>query len=268
MCVAFRRVWTCRLWTVTLPPWPTATRCVRRGGTWLCVQICRRHPAADRALASAKHWLQKCQSNFLLCPASLAHRARRPVLTTFGRSALTGKHCAASCATLPATCANQLANRQRLLYLFYATAATPPHTTVPAFCCDPFALPRRLPAARATKAESDLDFRALLLSLVKDLLAVAHQPAWPAAPFLLLRFAAMLQVSVGDGGGCAGLIEDLSLPFSNARLSRFAHSLAGRQGPAPRRPARAAVLPGSAGQPGCTGEQVDGSSQKSGWTGR
>ncbi|PRW45458.1 nipped-B isoform X2 [Chlorella sorokiniana] len=55
----------------------------------------------------------------------------------------------------------------------------------------------RLPAARATKAESDLDFRSLLLSLVKDLLAVAHQPAWPAAPFLLLRFAAMLQ---GDKG--------------------------------------------------------------------
>lgn len=29
---------------------------------------------------------------------------------------------------------------------------------------------------------------------MKDLLAVAHQPTWPAAPFLLLRFAAMLQV--------------------------------------------------------------------------
>lgn len=52
--------------------------------------------------------------------------------------------------------------------------------------------PCRLPAARAAKAETDLDFRALLLSIVKDLLAVAHQPAWPAAAFLLLRLAAML----------------------------------------------------------------------------
>lgn len=51
---------------------------------------------------------------------------------------------------------------------------------------------RRLPAARASKADTDLDFRALLLSIVKDLLAVAHQPAWPAAAFLLLRLAAML----------------------------------------------------------------------------
>lgn len=50
-----------------------------------------------------------------------------------------------------------------------------------------------------------MDFRALLLSLVKDLLAVAHQPAWPAAPFLLLRFAAMLQARVrGLGLGRSG----------------------------------------------------------------
>ena len=51
----------------------------------------------------------------------------------------------------------------------------------------------RLPAARAQKSETDLDFRSLLHSLVRDLLSVAHQPAWPAAAFLLLRFAALLQ---------------------------------------------------------------------------
>lgn len=56
---------------------------------------------------------------------------------------------------------------------------------------------RRLPAARASKAETDLDFRAMMHSLVKDLLAVSHQPAWPAASFLLLRLAAML---AGDKG--------------------------------------------------------------------
>lgn len=59
------------------------------------------------------------------------------------------------------------------------------------------ASPRRLPAARTLKSEGDHDFRALLQSLVKDLLAVAHQPAWPGASFLLLRFAALLQ---GDKG--------------------------------------------------------------------
>lgn len=58
-------------------------------------------------------------------------------------------------------------------------------------------VPCRLPSARALKSEGDQDFRALLEGLVKDLLAVAHQPAWPAAPFLLLRFAALLQ---GDKG--------------------------------------------------------------------
>ncbi len=58
-------------------------------------------------------------------------------------------------------------------------------------------MPCRLPSARALKSEGDQDFRALLEGLVKDLLAVAHQPAWPAASFLLLRFAALLQ---GDKG--------------------------------------------------------------------
>ncbi|KAL4427666.1 hypothetical protein ABPG75_001755, partial [Micractinium tetrahymenae] len=55
----------------------------------------------------------------------------------------------------------------------------------------------RLPAARAIKSEGDHDFRALLQSVVKDLLAVSHQPAWPAASFLLLRFAALLQGEKG-----------------------------------------------------------------------
>ena len=219
---------------------------------------CRCLPATGFAVASAKHWCRSGQSNCALFPASPGPQGAATCADyfwslCFDRQALFCQlHCTALDSCKPAC--------QR--------AAAPSHTTVPAFCCDPLALPRRLPAARATKAESDLDFRALLLSLVKDLLAVAHQPAWPAAPFLLLRFAAMLQVSVGDAGACAGLMVDLSLPFSNACLSRFAHSLAGRQGPAPRRPARAAVLSGPAGQPSCTGERVDGSSQQSGWTGK
>lgn len=59
------------------------------------------------------------------------------------------------------------------------------------------ACPCRLPSARALRSEGDHDFRVLLQGVVKDLLAVAHQPAWPAASFLLLRFAALLQ---GDKG--------------------------------------------------------------------
>ncbi|PSC68988.1 nipped-B B isoform X2 [Micractinium conductrix] len=55
----------------------------------------------------------------------------------------------------------------------------------------------RLPAARAAKSEGDADFRTLLQGLLRDLLAAAHLPAWPAAPFLLLRFAAVLG---GDRG--------------------------------------------------------------------
>lgn len=55
----------------------------------------------------------------------------------------------------------------------------------------------RLPAARAHKVETDLDFAAVCAGLVQDLLTAVLLPQWPAASTLLLRLAAALNSQKG-----------------------------------------------------------------------
>lgn len=67
----------------------------------------------------------------------------------------------------------------------------------------------RLPAARATKSDTEQDFKLLLEQLLADLLVVACEPEWPAAAVLLLRFLTTLSGSkglqhAGERGGQAG----------------------------------------------------------------
>jgi hypothetical protein len=65
------------------------------------------------------------------------------------------------------------------------------------FSCFTCSAAGRLSSGRGGRGEGgDADFRALLCALLRDLMAAAHQPAWPAAPFLLLRLTALLQVAL------------------------------------------------------------------------